>query len=310
MIRRRMVLAAIVGALAAGPVASHAVVAAVPPTGGDCGGAKLHKPDGSRWICTFDDEFTGTKLDRVQWTPQLTANSDFTSGTSPHRACYVDNPKTISVSHGYLHLSVIRTAKPFTCTAPGLFGLGVDNFATTYQAGEITTYYGFAQTYGRFEVRAKMPSVKVPGLQETLWLWPKNDTKYGGFPGSGEIDFAEFYSRYSDRVIPYVHYDYAQSSVDPKTNTNIVTNDYTCLIDTTRFHRYVAIWKPGKITLKYDGKTCLVDNYRPSNVRSPAPFDQPFFMALTQALGVTGNEPTSKTPIPATMKVDYVRVWR
>lgn len=275
-----------------------------------CGGEVPTKPDGKPWVCSFDDEFNGTALDRTQWAPQLTSNSDFTSGTPPYRTCYVDNPNTVSVSGGDLRLSVIKTAKPFTCAAPALFGLAIHNFSTQYQAGEVTTYYGFHQTYGRFDVRAKLPPVKVRGLQETLWLWPQNDTKYGGFPGSGEIDFAEFYSLYADRVIPYLHYEYGQATVSKQTNTNIVTNDYTCLLDVTKFHTYTAIWLPGRITLKYDGKTCLVDNYEPSNVRRPAPFDQPFFLALTQALGVTGNAPTAKTPFPDTTLIDYVRVWK
>src|SRR5579862_5097334 len=172
--------------VAASPIATPAVaaVASAPPTGGDCGGARLTKPNGSRWVCSFDEEFSGASLDRRQWTPQLTSNSNFTTGVPPYRACYVDSPKTISVSHGYLHLSVVKTAR-FTCQDPDPLA----DFSTRYAAGEVTTYYGFAQTYGRFEVRAKLPQTAAKGLQETLWLWPKNDTKYGSFPGSGEIDF-------------------------------------------------------------------------------------------------------------------------
>jgi hypothetical protein len=45
-------------------------------------------------------------------------------------------------------------------------------------------------------------------------------------------------------------------------------------------------------------------------VASPAPFDQPFFLSLTQALGVGTNSPTASTPLPATTLVDYVRVWK
>jgi beta-glucanase (GH16 family) len=275
-----------------------------------CGGERPTKADGSRWICTFDDEFNGTALDRSQWAPQLTSNSNFTTGVPPYRACYVDSPRDISVSNGYLHLTARRTAKAFTCPAPARLGLHLYDFSTRYSAGEVTTYYGFHQTYGRFAVRAKLPQTAARGLQETLWLWPKNDTKYGGFPGSGEIDFAEFYSQYDDRVIPYIHYNYNQATVSKKTNTNIVTNDYTCLIDAKHFHVYAVVWRPGRITLTYDGHTCLVDNYKASNAASPAPFDQPFFLALTQALGVNSNRPTAKTPFPATTLIDYVRVWK
>ena len=50
----------------------------------------------------------------------------------------------------------------------------------------------FSQTYGRFEVRAQVPAPAIKGLQETFWLWPDNDTRYGSWPGSGEIDFDRF----------------------------------------------------------------------------------------------------------------------
>jgi hypothetical protein len=49
----------------------------------------------------------------------------------------------------------------------------------------------------------------------------------------------------------------------------------------------------------------------PSNVQSPAPFNQPFFVALTQALGVGSNAYNpALTPLPATTTIDYMRVWK
>jgi beta-glucanase (GH16 family) len=278
---------------------------------GTCGGEQLTKPDGSPWVCSFDDEFNGTTLDTSKWTVQVTSNSDYTTGVSPYRACYVNNPANVSVGGGDLSLTVLKTAATFTCTAPTLFGIPIDNFSTQYTAGEVTSINNFSQEYGRFEVRAKLPQSAVQGLQETLWLWPNNDKLYGnGEPESGEIDFAEFYSLYENRDIPYLHYDYNASTVNTTTNTNIVTNETTCLIDPTQFNTYVVQWEPGQITLSYNGNTCLVDNYQPSDVTSPAPFNQPFFLALTQAIGVNSNAPTTATQFPATTQIDYVRVWK
>jgi hypothetical protein len=57
----------------------------------------------------------------------------------------------------------------------------------------------------------------------------------------------------------------------------------------------------------------LVNSWNPAAPLSkPAPFDQPFIIALTQSLGVatTANQPDAATPLPATMQVDYVRVWK
>lgn len=273
---------------------------------GDCGGEQVTKPDGSAYVCSFDEEFNDTAIDGSKWVPQLTSGSNFTSGKAPYKVCYVNNPDTISESGGYLHLSVVKTAAKFTCNGSNV----LKNFSTQYQGGELMTYQLFSQAYGRFEVRAKLPQITVPGVQETFWLWPNNPTLHGTYPGSGEIDFAEFYSQYSDRVIPYLHYDYNKTTVNTTTNTNIVTNDYTCLVDITKFNDYAVDWQPGRITLTYNGNVCLVDNYKPSNVTSPAPFDQPFFLSLTQALGVGTNSPTASTALPATTLVDYVRVWK
>jgi beta-glucanase (GH16 family) len=277
---------------------------------GNCGGEQYTKPDGSAYVCSFDDEFNDAAFNRAIWLPQLTANSNFTEGKAPYKVCYVDNANTISESAGYLHLSVVKTPAKFTCDAPKTGGLALKNFSTQYQGGEVTTLNSFSQEYGRFEVNAKLPQSTVKGLQETFWLWPNNDLLHGAYPGSGEIDFAEFYSQYPNQVIPYLHYDYSTSTVNTTTNTNIVTNDYTCIIDPTKFHDYAVDWQPGKITLTYDGNVCLVDNYKASNAASPAPFDQPFFIALTQGLGIGGNAPTTSTPIPATTLIDYVRVWK
>lgn len=273
------------------------------PTRHSCGGDRIAKPGGGYWTCTFDDEFNGNKLDMSQWTPQLTSNSSYYTGPAGSRACYVNSPKNVFISGGYLHLTARKEPAPFTCKDPD------GNYATQFTAGMVTTVHGFHQTYGRFEVRAKLSNTTLNGLQETLWLWPVSQT-YGAFPHSGEIDFAEFYSEWPTLVIPYIHYVYDPSTFNPATHTNIVTA-HTCTVDYTQFNTYTVIWDPGKITVMYNGKICLVNNYVASGVSSHAPFDQPFFIALTQAIGVTTNAfNPATTPLPATLQIDYVRAWK
>jgi beta-glucanase (GH16 family) len=283
--------------------------------GDGCGGAKLVKPDGTPWVCTFDDEFdttTGTAggIDRSKWLVQLSSNSALLTGTAPYRACYVDSPDNVSVSGGNLNLTVRKEATPLRCAA------GRNTVTTQYTAGMVSTAYHFSQTYGRFEVRARLPQPAAPGgsttgLQETFWLWPDNAVAYGAFPYSGEIDFAEFFGNYNDRVVPYLHYMYDPATVNLASNTNVFTNNQSCRIDLTRFNVYAVEWSPGMITVSYNGNTCLVDDYVATGLSGAAPFDQPFFVALTQALGVGANtlQPGS-TPLPATTQVDYVRVWK
>jgi beta-glucanase (GH16 family) len=259
-----------------------APVASAQPT---CNG----NPDGlsGNWTCTFDDEFNGTSLDTSLWQPQLTANSGYITGGPD---CYVNNPNTISVSGGYLNLSVLQTA-PFQCV-PGYY--------PSFQAGMVTSSKLFNQTYGAFEVRAKIPYSTVPGLQETLWLYPQNLT-YGPWPVSGEIDFAEFYSQYMNLDVPYIHY--ALSSLDKNVTA------YNCTIDPNQFNTYEVDWTPTTLTMLYNGNVCLTDTWLQTPGLPGAPFNKPFFIALTQALGQGTNATTANTPLPATTQVDWVRTW-
>ena len=274
------------------------------PATPSCGGSVLLKANGTPWQCSFDDEFSATKLDTTQWVPQLTANSSFATGPAGTEACYVNSPNNISQSGGYLSLTARAESAPFTCADPS------GDFTTGYTSGMVSTYNGFHQTYGRFEVRAKLPTTTAKGLQETLWLWPVNDMKYGQWPGSGEIDLAEFYSQYSTLDVPYLHYSYDPSSVDSATHKNVVTA-YNCGINYGAFNTYAIQWAPGAITILTNGKTCLTDNYAAFGLTAGAPFDQPFFIALTQALGIGTNafDPAT-TPLPASTLIDYVRAWK
>lgn len=275
---------------------------------GPCGGETPTKADGTAWTCSFDDEFDGTSLDSAKWTVQLTSISGF----NQNGACYVNTPDTISVAGGMLDLSVVKAATPFTCASPR------GDYTTDYAAGEITTLNTFSQTYGRFEVRARLPAATVAGLQETFWLWPLDQSVYGSWPRAGEIDFGEFYSQYADWVIPYLHYTYDKTTVDWNTNVNVVTAlpapynqpGMNCRIDPSAFNTYTLTWAPGQLRIAVNGQDCIVDNYRPLDLASPAPFDQPFFLALTQAVGIGSNAPTAATPFPATTQVDYVRAWK
>lgn len=264
------------------------------PPAPTCGGVQIAKSTGGYWTCTFDDEFDGTALNGSNWVAQTTAASGFTTGVE----CFVNSSNNISVANGVLSLTVREEDAPFTCNDPG------GAFTSQYTAGEVLTYGKFSQAYGRFEIRASFPATTVAGLQEALWLWPNNAAKYGAWPASGEIDIAEAYSLYPDRVIPYVHYNSATYDAS-------VTNNYCMITDINAMHSYAVEWTTSTITIIYDGHTCISDSWSPASpLVKPQPFDQPFMIALTQGLGVGGNKfDPATTPLPATTRIDYVRVW-
>jgi beta-glucanase (GH16 family) len=230
-----------------------------------------------------------------------TATSGFTSGLS---ACFVNSPNNISVGNGYLSLTAREESAPFVCQDP--YG----SFTTQYTSGDVATYGTFNQTYGRFEVKAKVPATTIAGLQSSFWLFPQSLTGLGPWPASGEIDIAETYSQYPTLAIPTVHYNYDPSTTNAATNTNVVTN-YNCAMNPDQFNDYVVEWTPTTITVVYNGTTCLVDHWIPASPEAaPQPFNQPFFVDLTQALGIGTNAfNPGVTPLPATTEIQYVRVW-
>ncbi len=314
------VLAVVPALAAAGGAGNHAAATSAHDGLSSAGGATHPRCGGQilrGWSCTFDDEFDRSTrdADRLltrQWAVQQTGNSGYRTGPTAHPACYVNNPRNVWVSHGQLHLRARQTARRFLCLSGG--GLtwlvrNSDSFSTRYTAGMVSTFKRFSQIYGRFSVRAKIPKTHLPGLQETLWLWPVNAHRYGGHDASGEIDFAEFFSKFAELDIPRLHYAAPPGSPPAGSTRNVMSA--RCKIRWNRFNTYTAVWAPGRIELLLNGQRCLLDSYDAMNVRPPAPFDQPFILVLTQALGVTSNafNPRS-TPLPATTQVDWVRVWK
>jgi beta-glucanase (GH16 family) len=261
---------------------------------GPCG-ATIKKANGTPWACTFAEDFDGDALDDTKWIVQETALSSFTSGVE----CNMDSPDNVSVSDGALHLTARKEAEPFVCEDPH------GDFTTQYTAGSVSTFDRWSQAYGRFEIRAQFPDAKVKGLHSAIWLWPVDDTKYGPWPMSGEIDIAEFFSLHPDRVIPYVHY--VPWGGDAK-----ATNNYCMIADVSDWNTYVVEWTTKTISIIYNGNVCTTTSWNPAlPLLKPQPFDQPFMIALTQALGLGKNafDPAT-TPLPATTNVDYVRVWK
>ena len=278
-----------------------------PTANAGCDSTSLKKTDGSFWQCTFSEEFNGTSLDRSKWLVHKTANGGYKSGPV---ACFVDSPNNVSVGNGTLKLTARKEAASFPCSTLNSSG------TANYTAGTVSGYNIFSQTYGRFEVRASVPNTNIKGLQTAFWMLPQNLTKYytdqAGYawPSSGEIDIVEIYSTYPDRGIPFLHY-----VSDPAyTKSENLTNNYCLINDVSKFHTYTLEWTSKTLTISYDGKVCMSTAWKGGTpLTGTQPFDQPFYMILTQALGVTNNgngfDPAT-TPLPATTQVDYVRIWK
>lgn len=252
-----------------------------------CGTAPL-KDDGTRWTCTFVDTFSGTTLDRTKWLPQTA----FFTGTPAVHACYRDDPANVNVRNGSLNLTLVELKVPAPCA--------VAMSPTTYMSGGVSTYHLFSQKYGRIQARVKNTGTTQPGLHEAFWMWP--DDQYGTasmWPDSGEIDVAETFSVYPRSYVAALHYSADELGLNDGTTSGV------CDARRGVWNTYTLEWSPQKLEFFVNGKSCLV------NTSGDPAFQKPYIINFTEGIGPVdmGNMPTARTPIPATYKVDYVKVW-
>jgi hypothetical protein len=260
-----------------------------PETPTDACGARPAKDDGGLWACTLAENFSGTTLNRTLWK----SASGFLGGTAPARPCYVDDPSVISVQDGTLRLSARAVAEPIKCP-------GTNAEPTGYIAGGVNTYRLFSQQYGRFEARFKSTATREVGLHEAFWLWPDDRYNTALWPAAGEIDIAETYSQYPDLSVPFLHYTWNDNG-GPKPGVNTAWN---CAAKRGEYNTYTLEWTATRLEILVNGKTCLV------NTSGDPAFQKPYIVALTQLMGTGPNMYDGKAPMPATMTVDYVKVWR
>ncbi len=220
-----------------------------------------------------------------------TAQTGFvTSG----RDCYLDDPKNVAVSSGSLHLTSRVESESFMCKSP--YG----DFSTNITAGTVLSYGKFAQTYGRFEFRAKFPSTAGATLDSALWMYPQ-DPAYGGWPNSGEIDIAEWFGDpYADHVVPSVHYAGENRALTSGRNCVVPNAD-------SEFHNYAVEWTATEMSFYYDNTMCFQHAWTSSApLLAGQPFDQAFDLVMTQT-GPWGVPIVGKT---YTMDIDWVRAWK
>ena len=163
-------------------------------------------------------------------------------------------------------------------------------------------------TYGRFEVRAKLPTGK--GAWPAIWMLPTAKT-YGGWPSSGEIDIMEQVGFEPQVVHASVHTKSYHHSIGTQKTAKIVVPTAT-----TEFNVYAVEWTPEEIRgYANDQHYFTFKNERLTNSSADYkqwPFDQPFHMLLNIAVGGTwgGAQGVDQTIWPQRLEIDYVRVYQ
>ncbi len=172
-----------------------------------------------------------------------------------------------------------------------------------YSSARLTTQNKKTFTYGRVDIRAKLPQGK--GIWPALWMLGSNITGVG-WPASGEIDIMEYLGHETNKSHGTLHYGASTASHGSKGNSFTLGSGAFY----EQFHVFSMEWKLDQIKLYVDNNLFLTVN-KADVGSSPYPFNAPFFFILNVAVG--GNwpgSPDATTNFPQRMIVDYVRVFQ
>ena len=261
--------------------------------------------DGDLLTLVWSDEFDGAQLDPETWFFESGDGSDFVGdgGITGLPSGWGNNelqwylPDNAQLENGVLKITARRETV-------GDFG---------YTSARITTRDRFAFKYGRIEASIKFPSGQ--GLWPAFWMLSQ-DSPYGSWAATGEIDIVEAANLDGqpgpggvgggNNIFGTIHY----GGEFPANEFSSV--DYTPSEDVTGgFNTYALEWDEFEIRWYFNGILYAVQNSWFSTAAPyPAPFDQPFHILLNLAVGGDlPGAPNGSTPFPATMEVDWVRVY-
>jgi Ca2+-binding RTX toxin-like protein len=153
-----------------------------------------------------------------------------------------------------------------------------------YSSGNINSIASFHQTYGYFEIRAKLAAGQ--GVHDAFWMLPMD----GSWPP--ELDIVEQRGADPTRTIYGAHYNGGSASGTASVPTA-----------TTEFHTYGMDWEP-------DFLTWYIDGVAVRSIPTPPGLDKPMYMLANLGGGSDwAGDPDTTTPWPAQMQIDYIRAY-
>ena len=156
-------------------------------------------------------------------------------------------------------------------------------------------------TYGYIEASIKLPKGK--GTWPAFWMMPVNVRSW---PADGEIDIMEEVGYHPDYVSSSLH-----ANAHVHSNGTQITHEMKCPGAEGEFHTYAILWTSKNITTYVDGQVQLSYDNRGLG-RDDWPYDDPFYVIFNLAWGGDwgGAQGVDESALPATMEVDYVRVFQ
>jgi beta-glucanase (GH16 family) len=235
------------------------------------------------WKLSWDDEFNTTAALR-QWSFDV----GNVGGPALHQLQWYDRGNA-SVRGGQLVITAAANSNGKQCWH------GPCHYTS------VRMMSNFTQAYGLFEARIKLPAGQ--GLWPAFWLQGDNYDEVG-LPKAGEIDIVEVPNLPPANLLTgFAH----APKGDGQRNSQIYRAEDTLSQPLSAgYHVYAVEWTRKGITWLVDGKAYgHLDSY-PGWV-----FNHPFNIILNVAVGGKWpGPPTASTHFPASMDVDWVRVYR
>lgn len=227
----------------------------------------------------WSDEFNGTTLNTSDWNYEIGGGG----WGNNELQIYTNLSDNVFLKDGYLTIKAVKN--PYT---------------NDYTSGRITTKGKKEFTYGRIDIRAKMPIGQ--GIWPALWMLGGNISSVG-WPKCGEIDIMEYLGNDSLTVYGTAHYnDNGHQYKGGKYKVSAAENYHD------KFHVFTIIWQENSIKWYVDYHKYF--DVTPNSVKFDA-FMLPQFFIMNVAVG--GNwpgYPDQTTKFPQEMVVDYVRIFQ
>ncbi len=246
----------------------------------------------------WSDEFnTNGAVDSNKWfqQTQLPAGGSWFNNEVQH---YTNQLSNSFISNG--NLNIVAVKEPYTS----------QGITKQYTSARLNSKFAF--TYGRVDIRAKVPNSQ--GTWPALWLLGKNVNEDGGFfdsnfgttswPACGEIDIMEH------GIFPGQPINYIGSAIHtPSSFGNTVNKGGIQASDIAQnYHIYSMNWSPNQITFLLDNVAFYTYNPAVKNANT-WPFNLDQYLLLNIAMGgFAGAIPTNFTQ--ASMLIDYIRVYQ
>ena len=173
----------------------------------------------------------------------------------------------------------------------------------TYTSARLTSKHKGDWTYGKMEIRAKLPTGR--GTWPAIWMLYTNDT-YGGWPESGEIDIMEHVGYDQDTIFGTVHTKSYNGMIGTEKGRGIYNPQ-----SEKQFQVYTIEWNEEKIDWFINDEKYHTFANDKTDFKG-WPFDHAFHLIMNLAVGGNwaGRHGVDESIWPQRMEVDYVRVYQ